>query len=141
MTLVAPSSPYGPYLSKEALKLPWIRCLFCNYQDKKEFDLSLHVLEKHKDKLLEIPISSRDRKTTKSLLEPRARLYSKFESAIEFRLDVAVEMSKEENRNLGVKHAILQIQKRIIKRQHTDVRRDVRRVDSRSYTSTEMDTL
>jgi hypothetical protein len=110
------SSPYGSYISKKEIKLPWIRCLFCSYKDKIEFDLSLHLLEEHKQKLLQIPISARDRTETNLLKESRARFFSKFEGSMEFRLDVAVEMAKEENRGLGVKHAIKLIQKRVLER-------------------------
>jgi ribosome recycling factor len=62
---------------------------------------------------MQIPISSRDRRKTKSLVEPRSRFLSKFQPAIEFRLDVAVEMVKE---GRGVKYAVRSIQKRILDR-------------------------
>lgn len=104
----------SPYQSKEQLKLPWIRCLFCRYRDKIEFDLSLHMLEKHKEKLLELPISSRDRKRTKAL---SGDFFARFEGAIEFRLDVAVEMAKQQNRGKDVsRHAIKILQKRAVQR-------------------------
>jgi sarcosine oxidase delta subunit len=108
-------SPYGPYLSKAELKIPWIRCLWCNYRDKIEFDLSLHMLEKHgpdkfaDHKLLQLEIFGSDRKRTKTLSGDK---FARFEGAIEFRLDVAVEMAKEENRGKGVRHAIAILQKR-----------------------------
>jgi hypothetical protein len=110
------SSPYSPYITKEEIKLPWINCLWCNYRDKIQFDLSLHFLEDHKSELVAIPISTRDRKLTKSLLDPEPGFHSKFEAAIEFRLDVAIEMAKEENRDRGIDHAIREIQRKIIKR-------------------------
>lgn len=113
------SSPYGPYLLKAELKTPWIRCLFCNYSDKIEFDLSLHMLESHKQKLLQIPISTKDRIETNHFKEPYARFFSKFEGSMEFRLDVAVEMAKEENRNAGTKHAVKLVQNRHLKNQTT----------------------
>jgi hypothetical protein len=111
------SSPYGTYLAKEQLKLQWIRCLWCNYRDKIEWDLAQHMFEKHRKQVYELPISSQDRRKTLDLLEPRARLFSRFEPSIEFRLDVAVMMSKKQNRNAGIKHAIRQVQKRILRRQ------------------------
>ena len=74
------------------------------------------MLESHRRKLLQLPISAKDRKQTNQLKEPYARFFSKFEGSMEFRLDVATEMAKEENRNLGVKHAIRMIQSRILKR-------------------------
>ncbi len=54
------TSPYGPNITKEEIKLPWIRCLFCSYRDKNDFDLSLHMLEEHKQKLLQLEISYQD---------------------------------------------------------------------------------
>jgi hypothetical protein len=41
-------SKYGPYISKTELNLPWIDCFLCNYRDKIEFDLSLHMLEERR---------------------------------------------------------------------------------------------
>jgi hypothetical protein len=112
-------SPYGPYQSKAQLNIPWIRCLWCNYRDKIEFDLSLHMLEKHgpgkftDQKLLKLEIFGSDRKRTKTL---SGDFFARFEGAIEFRLDVAVEMAKEENRGKGVRHAIRILQKRATER-------------------------
>lgn len=102
-----------PSQSKEEIHLPWIQCLWCDYKDKIEFDMSLHFLEKHKEMLLGLPITSKDRKITKAL---SGDFFARFESAIEFRLDVAVEMAKKENRDKGVKHAIRQIQRRALER-------------------------
>lgn len=62
---------------------------------------------------MQIPITSRDRKKTKSLLEPRSRFLSKFEPAIEFRLDVAIEIARQ---GRGVEYVIRSIQKRILDR-------------------------
>ena len=88
-------SPYGPYISKEDIKLPWIRCLWCSYRDKIEFDLSLHFLEEHKKELLAIPITSKERLATKALIkDPRARFFAKFEGPMEYRLDKAIKMAK-----------------------------------------------
>lgn len=96
------SGPYGPYLGKAALKLPWIQCLWCNYKDKIEFDLSLHFLEDHKDELLAIPITRRERIAAKALLkDPYARFFAKFESPMEYRLDKAVEMAKQKARRVS----------------------------------------
>lgn len=120
-TTARASTPYGPLVSKEDIPLPWISCLWCDYRDKIEFDLAQHMNEKHRgnkdsidDGLMQIPIDPKDRKTTKAL---SGDFFARFESAIEFRLDVAVEMAKEENRDKGVKHAIKQIQRRILARQ------------------------
>jgi hypothetical protein len=106
-------SNYDLCIPKKEIKSPWIKCLWCSYCDKIEFDMSLHFLENHRYKLLQIPIRPRDRKKTKSLLEPNFRFYSRFEPPIEFRLDVAVEMAK---RRRGVKDAIRSIQKQILSR-------------------------
>jgi hypothetical protein len=90
------SSPYSPYILKEEIKLPWINCLWCNYRDKIEFDLSLHFLEEHKEGLLAIPITRRERLAAKALIrDPCARFFSKFETPMEFRLDKAVKVAKE----------------------------------------------
>lgn len=62
---------------------------------------------------MQIPISSRDRKITINL---SGDFFARFEPAIEFRLDVAVEMAKEQNRGKGVKYAIKILQKRAIQR-------------------------
>ena len=119
--LVKKESPYGPYLSKAEIKLPWIRCLWCNYRDKIEFDLSLHMLEKHgpgkfaDHKLMQLEIFASDRKRTKTL---SGDFFARFEGAIEFRLDIAVGMAKEENRGKGVRHAIATLQKRAIERRN-----------------------
>lgn len=75
--------------------------------------MSLHFLEKHKENLLGLPITSRDRKITKAL---SGDFFARFEPAVEFRLEVAVEMANKENRDKGVKHAIRQIQKRVLER-------------------------
>jgi hypothetical protein len=101
------------------MKLRWIQCLFCNHKEKNEFDLSLHMLEKHgpgkfaDHKLLKLEIFGSDRKRTKSLSGDK---FARFEGAIEFRLDVAIEMAKEENRGKGVRHAISILQKRAVNR-------------------------
>jgi hypothetical protein len=79
-----------------------------------------------------IPISARERKITKSLLDEPARFYSKFEGATEFRLDVAVEMAKEDNRDKGVQHAIKQIRKQILKRRK-EPSRLARQASGRSF--------
>lgn len=83
------TSPYGPNITKEEIKLPWIHCLFCSYRDKIEFDLSLHMLEEHKQKLLQLQISYEEHS---KLLhsDPFARFYGR----IEYRLDKAVEIAK-----------------------------------------------
>jgi hypothetical protein len=109
------SSPYGHYISKEDLPLPWITCLWC-YRDKIEFDLSLHFLEEHKKELLKLPISFKDRRRVFSLLESSLSFFVKLEPLIEFKLDVAVEMAKEENRDKGIDYAIRSLQKRIWER-------------------------
>jgi hypothetical protein len=54
--------------------LPAIPCLFCNYKDPIDFDLSIHYLEKHKPELLRLPIG-------KGSMEKRA--------------DYAVELAKQ----------------------------------------------
>src|SRR6266498_23796 len=61
VTKKSTESPYGPYVSKEDIKLPWIKCLWCNYTDKIDLDLSLHFLEEHKKELLAMPITRRER--------------------------------------------------------------------------------
>ena len=83
------TSPYGPVITKEKINLPWIRCLFCRYWNKNEFDLSLHMLEEHKQKLLQLEIS----------YEKHFRLlhsdqFAKFYGRIEYRLDKAIEIAK-----------------------------------------------
>lgn len=88
-TIIRHTSSYGPYASKEAIKHPWIRCLFCRYRDKIEFDLSLHILEEHKQKILQLEIS----------YEEHSRLlhsdpFAKFYGRLEYRLDKAVEIAK-----------------------------------------------
>lgn len=60
-------SPYGQYFSRENLPLPWINCLWCDYRDKIAFDLSLHFLEEHKEELMAIPITRRERLASKVL--------------------------------------------------------------------------
>ena len=87
------TSPYGPNITKEEIKLPWIRCLFCSYRDKNEFDLSLHMLESHKHKLLHLQIPYRDHANLRQS-NPFAGLYGK----IEYRLDKAVEIAKRRGR-------------------------------------------
>jgi hypothetical protein len=83
------TSPYGPNITKEEIKLPWIRCLFCSYRDKIEFDLSLHMLDEHRQKLLQLEISYQDHfKLLQS--DPFAKFYGR----IEYRLDKAVEIAK-----------------------------------------------
>ena len=93
--------------------LPWIQCLWCDYRDKVEFDLSLHMLDGHKQKLLQLPIYSSRRKRTKAL---SGDFFARFEGSMEFRLDVAVELAKEENRGKGVRHAVRILQKQAIER-------------------------
>ena len=117
-------SPYGPYISKEDLPLPWITCLWCRYRDKIEFDLSLHFLEEHKKEVMKLQISFEDRKRVFSLLEPSLSFFVKFESLIEFKLDVAVEMAKEENRGKGLDHAVRSLQNRMVERRAARERRE-----------------
>lgn len=88
-TVVRRTSPYGPNITKEEIKLPWIRCLFCRYRDKFEFDLSLHMLEEHKHKLLKLEISYQDHS---KLLQSDS--FAKFYGRIEYRLDKTVEIAK-----------------------------------------------
>ena len=90
------SSPYGPYIRKDELKLPWINCLFCDYRDKIEFDLSLHMLEFHREDLLRLPIYRRERKAEKKM---SGNFYALFEVPMEYRLDRAVEMAKRKVRD------------------------------------------
>jgi hypothetical protein len=91
--VVRASSPYEPYLLKAELKTPWIRCLFCRYRDKIEFDLSLHMLQEHKQKLLQLEISYQDHSTLLQS-DPFARFYGRQE----YRLDKAVEIAKRRER-------------------------------------------
>jgi hypothetical protein len=94
------SSAYSPYITKEEIKLPWTNCLWCNYRDKIQFDLSLHFLEEHKKELLAIPIIRRERLAAKILSGDR---FAFLESPIEYRLDKAVKLAKEkgDNRDAG----------------------------------------
>lgn len=85
-------SPFGPYLGKAALKLPWIPCLFCSYKDKIKFDLSLHMLQEHRKELLQLPITRQERKAAKELSD---NPFARFERAMEYRLDKAVDMLNE----------------------------------------------
>ena len=117
-------SPYGPYIRKEDLPLPWITCLWCSYRDKIEWDLSLHFIEEHKSKVLKLPIGFEDRRRVFSRLEPSIRFFSKFEPLIEFKLDVAVEMAKEENRGKGVEHAIRSLKNRMRERRAAREKRE-----------------
>ena len=88
------TSLYGHNLGKDSLDLPWICCLSCNYKDKIEFDLSLHMLEEHREELLQLPITRRERKAAKALsVDPFAFL----EGAIEYRLDIAIEIAKRKS--------------------------------------------
>jgi hypothetical protein len=83
------TSPYGPNITKEGINVPWIRCLFCRYRDKNEFDLSLHMLESHKGKLLRLQIPHRDHDKL-GQRDPFAQFYGK----IGYRLDEAVKIAK-----------------------------------------------
>jgi hypothetical protein len=114
-------SPWGPYVRTEDLPLPWTRCLWCDYRDKIDFDLSLHILELHREKVLQLPIYSSHRKRTKAL---SGDFFARFEGAIEFRLDVAVEMAKEQNRGKGVRHAVRILQRRAVERRKHRKQRD-----------------
>ena len=69
--------------------MPGTRCLFCSYRDKNEFDLSLHMLEKHKLNLLHVKISYRDHANLRQS-DPFARFYGR----IEYRLEKVVEIAK-----------------------------------------------
>lgn len=109
-------STHGPYICKEDLPLPWINCLWCSYRDKIEWDLSLHFLEEHKIELRKLRISFEDRRRAFSLFEPSLEFFTKFEPLIEFKLDVVVEMAKEESRDKEVDHAIKLLLKRILER-------------------------
>ena len=53
---------------------PDLPCMYCDFKDPIEFDLSLHYLEKHRQDLIRLPIGK---------------------SSIEFRADYAVELSKK----------------------------------------------
>ncbi|HEY7111099.1 MAG TPA: hypothetical protein VH415_16855 [Nitrososphaeraceae archaeon] len=89
-------SPYEPYIRTEDLPLPWINCLWCDYRDKIKFDLSLHFLEDHKDELLAIPITRKQRLAAKALA---GDWYSRFESPMEYRLDKAVGMAYQKSKS------------------------------------------
>jgi hypothetical protein len=65
--------------------------MWCDYQDKIEFDLSLHFLKEHKDKLSAIPITRRERLAAKLLSND---WFARFESPMEYRLDKAIMMAK-----------------------------------------------
>ena len=54
--------------------LPEIPCMYCDYKDPIEFDLSLHYLEKHRPNLIRLPIGK---------------------SSIDDRADYAVKLSKQ----------------------------------------------
>jgi hypothetical protein len=54
--------------------LPEIPCMYCDYKDPIEFDLSLHYIEKHRYQLIRLPIGK---------------------SSIDARADYAVELSKQ----------------------------------------------
>jgi hypothetical protein len=87
-------SQYGPYIKTEDLPLPWIYCLWCSYRDKIAFDLSLHFLEEHKEELLAIPITRRERLAAKAL---SGDWYTRFESPMEYRLDKAVGFAQQKS--------------------------------------------
>ncbi len=71
------------------------------------------MLERHREKLSQLPIYSSHRKRTNAL---SGNFFARFEGAIEFRLDVAVEMAKEQNRGKGVRHAVRILQRRAVER-------------------------
>ena len=98
VSIASKQSPYGPCLSIAELKLPWIKCLWCDYRDKIEFDLSLHFLEKHKNELMTIPITRQERLAAKVL---SGDWFAKFERPMEFRLDKAVKMAREKSGELS----------------------------------------
>lgn len=112
-TVKIKTSPYGPYVRTEDLPLVWIQCLWCKYRNKIEFNLSLHMLERHREKLSQLPVYSSHRKRTKAM---SGNFFARFEGAIEFRLDVAVEMAKDQNRGKGARHAIKVLQKRAVEK-------------------------
>jgi hypothetical protein len=45
------------YETKEEYGLPWIKCLWCNYNDCVVRDLEWHFLDKHRDRLYKIKVS------------------------------------------------------------------------------------
>ena len=82
-------SLYGPYISKDDLPLPSIRCLWCEYEDKVERDLEYHFLQNHKKRLYQMKAPLYERKKVWSH-DPFSWMYSD----IEYRLYKAVKLAK-----------------------------------------------
>jgi hypothetical protein len=86
-------SPYGPYLSKQELPLPWIKCLWCSYTDRIERDLEWHFLENHRIELYrEIRVTSVERKRA-SRNDPFSFMCDK----MEYILEKAVKLAKQKS--------------------------------------------
>ena len=80
------------YEKKEDLPLSRIKCLWCEYRDKVERDLSWHFLEHHRDKLYQIVIPSVEYKRLQQK-DPFYYLYGRTEHI----LDEAVRLAKLES--------------------------------------------
>lgn len=74
------------------LPLPWIRCLWCSYQDKIERDLSWHFYDRHKYQLYKLEV------TQQEIENDRARdpFYFLYDS-IEHNIDKALRLAKEKS--------------------------------------------
>jgi len=59
------------YERKEDLSLPWIKCLWCDYQDKIVRDLERHFLENHRRELYQLGWTYH---TTEAILEKASKL-------------------------------------------------------------------
>jgi DNA-directed RNA polymerase subunit RPC12/RpoP len=75
LTITATTQPIPKAQSKaEQVGLPELPCIYCEYSDCIEFDLSLHYIEKHRQNLVRLPIGK---------------------SSIDDRADYAVKLSKK----------------------------------------------
>ena len=82
--------------SDNNLPLPFIRCLWCNYQDKKEHDLGWHFYDKHKYELYRLEV------TQQEIINDRTKdpFYFLYDS-IEHKIDKALTLAKSKSESTG----------------------------------------
>jgi hypothetical protein len=81
---------------KANMSIPWIKCLWCDYKDKIERDLSWHFYEGHKYQLYRLEVTQQEINNDRAK-DPFYFLYD----SIEHKIDKALRLAKSKSKSTG----------------------------------------